>query len=140
MKALTFILATAALAAGTAAHAQQSTTFKPYVGVGVASAGNITTDKRHADAKIFGGVDFSNNLGVEAGYVNHERSAADRRSVRVKLTPKGQAVRNRVDALYDRQMRAIEQVAGLNADELDRINKSLTRLERYWTDQILYRL
>lgn len=77
---------------------------------------------------------------VEAGYVNHERSAADRRSVRVKLTPKGQAVRNRVDALYDRQMRAIEQVAGLNADELDRINKSLTRLERYWTDQILYRL
>ena len=70
MKALTFVLATAALAAGTAAHAQQSTTFRPYVGVGVASASNITTGKRHADAKIFGGVDFSNNLGVEAGYVN----------------------------------------------------------------------
>ena len=29
---------------------------------------------------------------------------------------------------------------GLNGDELDRINKALTRLERYWTDQILYRL
>mgnify|MGYP000858267957 CR=1 FL=1 len=47
---------------------------------------------------------------------------------------------NRVDALYNRQMQAVEQVVGLNGDELDRINKALTRLERYWTDQILYRL
>jgi len=77
---------------------------------------------------------------VEAGYVHHERAANDRRSVRVRLTPKGQAIRNRVDALYDRQLRAVEQVAGLGADELERINKSLARLERYWTDQILYRL
>ena len=77
---------------------------------------------------------------VESGYVHHERAANDRRSVRVRLTPKGQAIRNRVDALYDRQLRAVEQVAGLSADELERINKSLGRLERYWTDQILYRL
>jgi DNA-binding MarR family transcriptional regulator len=77
---------------------------------------------------------------VESGYVHHERAPNDRRSVRVRLTPKGQAIRNRVDALYDRQLRAVEQVAGLGADELERINKSLARLERYWTDQILYRL
>lgn len=77
---------------------------------------------------------------VEAGYVHHERSATDRRSVRVRLTPKGQSVRNRVDALYNRQMQAIEHVVGLEAGELERINKALTRLERYWTDQILYRL
>ncbi|MFO1130948.1 MAG: MarR family transcriptional regulator [Hyphomicrobiales bacterium] len=77
---------------------------------------------------------------VEAGYVHHERSANDRRSVRVRLTPKGQAIRNRVDALYDRQLRAVELVAGLSAEELERINKALARLERYWTDQILYRL
>ena len=67
-------------------------------------------------------------------------NANDQRSVRVRLTAKGQAIRNRVDALYDRQLRAVEQVAGLGADELERINKSLARLERYWTDQILYRL
>lgn len=77
---------------------------------------------------------------VESGYVHHARSATDRRSVRVRLTPKGQAVRNRVDALYNRQMQAIEHVVGLDTGELDRINKALTRLERYWTDQILYRL
>lgn len=77
---------------------------------------------------------------VEAGYVHHERAATDKRSVRVRLTPKGQAIRNRVDALYDRQLSHVVQVAGLGAEELEHINKSLARLERYWTDQILYRL
>ncbi|MBI2719520.1 MAG: winged helix DNA-binding protein [Rhizobiales bacterium] len=77
---------------------------------------------------------------VEAGYVNHERSSTDKRSVRVKLTPKGQAIRERIDALYNRQLQAVEQVVGLTAEEFDRLNKALTRLERFWTDQILYRL
>ncbi len=77
---------------------------------------------------------------VEAGYVNHERSNADKRSVRVSLTPKGLAVRSRVDAMYNRQLQAIEEVVGFSVDEFDRMNKALTRLERYWTDQILYRL
>jgi DNA-binding MarR family transcriptional regulator len=77
---------------------------------------------------------------VEAGYVNHERSATDKRSVRVRLTPKGHAIRQRIDALYDRQLQSVEQVVGLTTDEFDRLNKALTRLERFWTDQILYRL
>ena len=77
---------------------------------------------------------------VEAGYVHHERSNADKRSVRVSLTEKGMTIRSRVDAMYNRQLQAIEEVVGLSADEFDRINRALTRLERYWTDQILYRL
>jgi DNA-binding MarR family transcriptional regulator len=77
---------------------------------------------------------------VEAGYVHHERSSADKRSVRISLTDKGQQIRARVDALYNRQLQAIEEVVGISAEEFERINKALTRLERYWTDQILYRL
>jgi DNA-binding MarR family transcriptional regulator len=77
---------------------------------------------------------------VEAGYVNHERSTSDKRSVRVRLTPLGQDVRNKVEALYNRQILSITDVAGLSVEEFDRLNKSLTRLERFWTDQILYRL
>jgi DNA-binding MarR family transcriptional regulator len=77
---------------------------------------------------------------VEAGYVNHERSNSDKRSVRVSLTPKGLEVRGRVDAMYNRQLQAIEEVVGFSVDEFDRMNKALTRLERYWTDQILYRM
>jgi DNA-binding MarR family transcriptional regulator len=77
---------------------------------------------------------------VEQGYVNHERSNADKRSVRIKLTEKGVEIRNRVDALYNRQLHAIEEVVGLSTDEFDKLNKALSRLERFWTDQILYRL
>ena len=77
---------------------------------------------------------------VEAGYVNHERSSSDKRSVRVRLTPRGQAIRERVDALYNRQLHAVEEVVGLSVEEFERLNKALTRLERFWTDQILYRL
>ena len=77
---------------------------------------------------------------VEAGYVEQERSPADKRSVRVRLTDKGQRVRRRVDALYNRQLKAIRDVVGMNEEEFDRLNKALARLERFWTDQILYRL
>jgi DNA-binding MarR family transcriptional regulator len=77
---------------------------------------------------------------VEMGYVSHERSSADKRSVRVRLTPKGQQIRDRVDSLYNRQLQSIEEVVGLSIEEFDRLNKALTRLERFWTDQILYRL
>ncbi|MFO1033026.1 MAG: MarR family transcriptional regulator [Hyphomicrobiales bacterium] len=77
---------------------------------------------------------------VEAGYVHHERSSNDKRSVRISLTQKGHDVRKRVDQLYNRQLQAVEEVVGLSAEEFERINKALTRLERYWTDQILYRL
>src|SRR6476659_3507468 len=68
---------------------------------------------------------------VEAGYVNHERSSADKRSVRVKLTDKGHRIRSRVDQLYNRQLHAVEEVVGLSGDEFDRLNKALTRLERF---------
>jgi len=60
--------------------------------------------------------------------------------VRISLTEKGEAIRARVDALYNRQLAAIEQVVGLSNDEFEKLNRSLARLERYWTDQILYRL
>lgn len=77
---------------------------------------------------------------VEAGYVNHERSTTDKRSVRVSLTEKGQEVRRRVDQLYNRHLGSIEEVGGLSTDEFDRLNRALSRLERFWIDQIRYRL
>ena len=77
---------------------------------------------------------------VEAGYISHQRSAMDRRSVRVSLTEKGTEVANIVTDLYERHTTSIEKVGGIGADEFENLNKSLLRLERFWTDQILYRL
>ncbi len=91
---------------------------------------------------FYHGSNVSYNLKklVDAGYVAHERSKTDRRSVRVKLTDRGQEIRGKVDRLYDRQMQSIQDLAGFDADEFQRINKALIRLERFWTDQILYRM
>jgi DNA-binding MarR family transcriptional regulator len=77
---------------------------------------------------------------VEMGFLDHQRSRVDRRSVRIKLTSKGTEVRDIVDALYQKHVRTVEQVGGISSDEFSTLNKSLHRLERFWTDQILYRL
>jgi DNA-binding MarR family transcriptional regulator len=77
---------------------------------------------------------------VEMGFLDHQRSHVDRRSVRIKLTDKGRAVRDIVDAFCQKHVRTVEQVGGINVDEFTTLNKSLRRLERFWTDHILYRL
>ncbi|MCH8239745.1 MAG: winged helix DNA-binding protein [Proteobacteria bacterium] len=77
---------------------------------------------------------------VDAGYIHHERSTNDRRSVRVRLTDKGKQISNVIDKLYNRQLSSLEQVGGVNEGDLEVMNDSLFHLERFWTDQIRYRL
>jgi len=77
---------------------------------------------------------------VEMGFLDHQRSRVDRRSVRIRLTETGCEVRDIVEGLYQKHVRTVEQVGGITADEFATLNKSLHRLERFWTDQILYRL
>ena len=77
---------------------------------------------------------------VDAGFIDHQRSTVDRRSVRVKLTEKGREICRIVNALYQRQLKSLEQVGGIGTDELEILNKALIRLERFWTDQIRYQL
>ncbi len=77
---------------------------------------------------------------VELGYLSHQRSRIDRRSVRIALTEKGKEVCAIVGELYGKHVRTIEQIGGIHTEDFDQINKTLLRLERFWTDQILYRL
>jgi DNA-binding MarR family transcriptional regulator len=77
---------------------------------------------------------------VDAGYIHHQRSTTDRRSVRVRLTDKGQEVSKVVSNLYQRQLKSLQQVGGIGTDDLEVLNKALIRLERFWTDQIRYQL
>ena len=77
---------------------------------------------------------------VDLGYMNHQRSRIDRRAVRVSLTEKGRAIAEIVAALYERHIGSLEKVGGLGTDEIDTLNRSLLRLDRFWNDTILYRL
>jgi DNA-binding MarR family transcriptional regulator len=77
---------------------------------------------------------------VEMGYLHHARSRVDRRSVRISLTDKGRQVHDIVQALYDKHARTIEPIGGISPSDFERLNQALFRLERFWTDQIRYRL
>ena len=77
---------------------------------------------------------------VEAGYLHHARSKTDRRSVRISLTDKGRQVHDIIQSLYDKHARTIQPIGGISDDDFGRLNVALSRLERFWTDQIRYRL
>jgi DNA-binding MarR family transcriptional regulator len=77
---------------------------------------------------------------VEGGYIHHERSEADRRSVLVRLTQKGEAVRDMLGELFDRHLLSLEAVGNVGAADLEGMNIILKRMERFWIDQVRFRL
>ena len=77
---------------------------------------------------------------VELGFLTHQRSRVDRRSVRIRLAPKGKEVHEIVAALYEKHVRTVDKIGGIGSDEFETLNQSLLRLDRFWTDQIRFRL
>ncbi|MGI9410639.1 MAG: transcriptional regulator LdtR [Hyphomicrobiaceae bacterium] len=77
---------------------------------------------------------------VDMGYIHYKRSETDRRSVRVRLTEKGLDACQIVHDLYERQLGSVEAVGEVSEDDVRSLNRALMRLERFWTDQIRYRL
>jgi DNA-binding MarR family transcriptional regulator len=77
---------------------------------------------------------------VDMGYIHYKRSETDRRSVRVSLTGKGLEASEVVKKLYQRQLGSIEAVGEISCEDFRNLNKALVRLERFWSDQIRYRL
>ncbi|WDI31628.1 MarR family transcriptional regulator [Hyphococcus flavus] len=77
---------------------------------------------------------------VEKNYIRDERSNTDRRSKRVSLTETGLEVRDSISALFERQLSSVEQVGGVNNELIESTNKTLQRLERFWADQVRFRL
>ena len=75
---------------------------------------------------------------VEMGYMHHQRCEIDRRSVRVKLTDQGRAVRDVVAELFSRHADGLQNTGVLGDGGIEDINASLRRVERYWSDQIRY--
>jgi DNA-binding MarR family transcriptional regulator len=77
---------------------------------------------------------------VEMQYLHHARSRVDRRAVRISLTQRGREVHDVVTSLYEKHVLTVEQIGGISGDDFSRLNLALARLERFWTDQIRFRL
>ncbi len=88
------------------------------------------------------GSNVSHNLKKlnEEGFLDHHRSERDRRSTRIRLTDKGRDMRDILAGTFERHLASIVDEDRIGAGDLVGLNKALLRLERFWTDQILYRL
>lgn len=75
---------------------------------------------------------------VELGYMHHQRCAVDKRSVRVRLTPKGQAIRSKLLEMFVQHANNMQQDEVVDFGTLDGVARALKRLERYWGNQIRY--
>ncbi|MFN3664448.1 MarR family winged helix-turn-helix transcriptional regulator [Yoonia sp.] len=75
---------------------------------------------------------------VDLGYMHHERSEIDRRSVRVRLTEKGRNIRLVVARLFATHAEGLLDRQVLDHAGLEDITAALRRVERYWADQIRY--
>ncbi len=75
---------------------------------------------------------------VDLGYMHHERCQIDRRSVRVRLTPKGRELRQVLSTLFGRHVASLERAERFGEDRMTALIDSLGRIERFWTEQIRY--
>src|SRR6476661_10493632 len=73
---------------------------------------------------LYLGSNVSYNLKklVESGYIHHQRSRTDKRSVRVQLTDKGKAISEMVNRLLERQLGMLEKVGGVTIPDLKHFN------------------
>jgi DNA-binding MarR family transcriptional regulator len=69
---------------------------------------------------------------VENGYLEQERSTHDRRSVRVRVSPKGLELCAKLEAMHDRHLASLAETPIDNA-AVDASNVTLRRLDRFWT-------
>ncbi len=76
----------------------------------------------------------------ELGYLQQRRSNRDRRTVRITVTEKGTEIAQLVDSLIDRHMQSLGPIGGVDGEQLDQATQTLKRLDRFWKDQVLYRL
>jgi len=104
---------------------------------------NIGPDELSIGELMYRGYYLGSNVSynvrklVENGYLVQQRSVHDRRTVHVRLSPKGLALCQQIDTMIDRQVEALaksDAAAGL-APAAD----GYRRLERFWRSLIAER-
>jgi DNA-binding MarR family transcriptional regulator len=71
---------------------------------------------------------------VENGYLSQERSVHDKRSIRVRLSPKGVELHTLITDMFARHEKLIVDT-DLTTDRLNALNATMASLERFWAGQ-----
>jgi DNA-binding MarR family transcriptional regulator len=77
---------------------------------------------------------------LELGFIEQKKSRADRRTILISLTPSGAEIADMVGALFERQLKSLKPIGGVDDEDLRACNRVLMRIDRFWQDQVLYRL
>ena len=101
---------------------------------------NVVTAGELKSRGYYQGSNVSYNLKklVETGHMHHQRCEADRRAVRVRLTERGRETRAILCDLFARHADGLERAGLIRAEELVECNRTLRRIERFWSDKIRY--
>ncbi|MEM7695199.1 MAG: MarR family transcriptional regulator [Pseudomonadota bacterium] len=104
--------------------------------------GEVLTPSELKSRGYYMGSNVSYNLKKlgELGYLSQARSTRDRRTVRITVTEKGARIAGIVDGLLARHLQSLGPIGGVDAATLQGVTQSLRRLDRFWKDQVLYRL
>jgi DNA-binding MarR family transcriptional regulator len=103
------------------------------IGSDVLSVGELTNRGYYLGSNV----SYNVKKMVENGYLIQERSPHDRRAVHVKLSDKALAVVQKMHEMYDRHLSALNSET-FKDDELDNVNLTLRRLERFWAASMDY--
>jgi DNA-binding MarR family transcriptional regulator len=76
----------------------------------------------------------------DLGYVQSGKSLHDKRQIRLKLTDDGKSLRDQLAGMFARHAATLRPVGGVETPDLEASNRTLSRLERFWGDQIRFRL
>ena len=72
---------------------------------------------------------------VENGYLVQERSQHDRRSVRLRVSDKGMALRDKLGDMFERHVEGLADIE-MSPEVLRQVNESLMRMERFWSERM----
>ena len=97
------------------------------MGEGDISVGELTSRGYYLGSNI----SYNVKKLSENGYLVYERSAHDGRSIRIRLTLKGRALRDRLSSMLTRHIEMLGQTQ-ISDTDLQRTAATLQQLERFW--------
>ena len=74
---------------------------------------------------------------VDKGYLEQKRSPHDRRSIRLRLSPTGLELYEKINALYETHVVRLSR-GPLGSNTLSGMNDALQALELFWSEEIRY--
>ncbi len=83
------------------------------------------------DCYLGSNVSYNVKKMAENGYLVHERSVHDRRSIRVRATEKGRASSQKLSEMHQRHLERLQDT-DITEIDLKEVSVTLRRLERFW--------